>query len=247
MGFDIRYISNALPEKWSHDEKFRVGCCMIGNMFHVHAVTMLFHEMLRCVDGLTKPRDVAKLIGQTGQAPPGWTASPCFVRGNIEDPQAKDLVHEILRQGDRAGTDVRLDVGISLRFKAFPRAGLRTSYFAWRIIRGYKWRHTSHINALELQAVVNSLQWRLRKLGNYRKRVLHLVDSQVVACVVAKGTSSYRLRKGVQKLNALLLAAGVKLCVAYCHASENPADIPSRWAESKRAKKPGSKRERTSN
>ena len=135
-----------------------------------------------------------------GTAPAGWTEVPKFVKTTQPDPQCALLVHEILRQGDRAGTDIRLDVGIPFRFKAFPRAGLRTSYFGWRIVHGYKWKHTSHINALELQGVVNSLQWRLRRLANYRKRVLHLVDSQVVASVVAKGrTSSFRLRKSLQK------------------------------------------------
>ena len=64
------------------------------------------------------------------------------------------LVHEILRQGDRAGTDIRLDVGIPFRFKAHPRAGLRTSLFSWGIVHGYKWQHCSHINALELQGAV---------------------------------------------------------------------------------------------
>jgi hypothetical protein len=173
-----------------------------------------------------------------GEAREGWTAVPCFVKDAHVDPLTKDLVHEILRQGDRAGADVRLDVGIPFRFKAFPRAGLRTSYFSWGIIHWYKWQHSSHINALELQAVINSVQWRLRKFRNYQKRVLHLVDSQVVACVIAKGrASSYRLRKGIQKLNSLPVTAGIKLCIAYCHTSEKPADIPSRWSGVKKAGK----------
>ena len=247
MGFDAGYISNALPEKWSAYEKFKVGCCIIGNAFHVLSVMMLFHELLRSINGIMKPRNLGGMMKQARVAPPGWTAAPCFARDTVYDPQSQDLVHEILRQGDRAGTDIRLDVGIPFRIKAFPSAGLRTNYFSWRIIHGYKWKHTSHINSLELQAVTNSTQWRLRKLSNYRKRVLHLIDSQVVACVVAKGrTSSFRLRKGLHKLNPLLITAGLKLCAAYCHTSENPADIPSRWAEPKRAKQPGSKRGETS-
>lgn len=240
MGFDVGYISNALPEKWSPKEQFRQGCGMIGNTFHVHSVALLFHALITVINPSTPPRDVHKLLCSPGVAPHGWTKTPTFSQNQKLDPGCCELVHEILRQGDKAGTDIRLDVGIPFRFKAFPRAGLRTSYFSWKIIHGYKWQHTSHINALELQAVVSSLQWRLRKLSNYRKRVLHLVDSQVVACVIAKGrTSSYRLRKGLQKLNSLLLASGVKLCVGYCHTSENPADIPSRWSETKTRKQRG--------
>lgn len=174
------------------------------------------------------------MVSVMGEAPEGWTAVPCFVKDAHADPLTKDLVHEILRQGDRAGADVRLDVGIPFWFKAFPRARLRTSYFSWGVIHWYKWQHSSHINALELQAVINSVQWRLRKFRNYQKRVLHLVDSQVVACV---RTSSYRLRKGIQKLNSLPETAGIKLCIAYCHTSEKPADIPSRWSGVKKGGK----------
>eukprot|EP00435_Cladocopium_sp_Y103_P015762 s1497_g3.t2 len=232
MGFDVGYISNALPSKLSDSEKFRVGRGMIGNTFHVHSVGLLFHELISTLHPLTPARCIQDVVTQVGVAPKGWADTPHFVKGSVPDPKTAELVHEILRQGDRAGSDIRLDVGIPFRFKAFPRAGLRTSYFSWRIVHGYKWRHSSHINALELQAVVNSVQWRLRKLANHRKRVLHLVDSQVVACVVAKGrTSSFRLRKALQKLNCLLLASGTKLCIGYCHTSENPADIPSRWSE----------------
>ena len=232
MGFDEGYISNALPSRMSAAEKFRVGCSMIGNTFHVHAVAVLCHSLLQGHSPHMPPRNLTELVKNVGTAPIGWTEVPQFVKTSQPDPQAQLLVHEILRQGDKAGTDIRLDVGIPFRFKAFPRAGLRTSYFRWRIVHGYKWKHTSHINALELQGVVNSVQWRLRKLTNYRKRVLHLVDSQVVASVIAKGrTSSFRLRKSLQKLNSLLVTAGIQLSIGYCHTSENPADIPSRWCE----------------
>ena len=232
MGFDKGYISNCLPPKMSASEKLDLGCCMIGNTFHVHAVTMIFHSLLQSLDPRVGPRDVKAIVHHTGEAPAGWTSFPSFAAKEPPDPRAGELVHEILRQGDRAGTDIRLDVGIPFRFKAFPRAGLRTNYFKWRIIHGYRWRYPSHINALELQAVVNGVSWRLRKLSNHRKRVLHLVDSQVVASIISKGrTSSFRLKKGIQRLNTLLLCSGVKLAVGYIHTTDNPADLPSRWAD----------------
>ena len=235
MGFDEGYISNALPSKMSVSDKFKVGRGMIGNTFHVHAIAVLCHALISNIFPATPSRDLASMVRTSCVAPLGWADAPHFTKELKPDPQCAQLVHEILRQGDRAGTDIRLDVGIPFRFKAFPRAGLRTSYFSWRIVHGYKWKHSSHINALELQGVVNSLQWRLRRLANYRKRVLHLVDSQVVASVIAKGrTSSFRLRKSLQKLNCLLVTAGIKLGIGYCHTSENPADIPSRWSDRKK-------------
>lgn len=240
MGFPVGYISKCLPSKLSDDAKFNLGCCMIGNTFHVPSVMMVCHSLLHFVFPATPPRDHLALLAPPPEAPEGWTKFPSFVGSHSPDPNCSQLIHEIMRQGDRGGTDVRLDVGIPFRFKAFPRAGLRTSFFAWRVVHGYKWRHTSHINCLELQGVINSLQWRLRKLGAHRKRVLHLVDSQLVASVIAKGrTSSFRLRKGIQKLNALLVASGIRFSVGYCHTSDNPADLPSRWASKKSAKKKG--------
>lgn len=248
MGFDEQYISGILPPKMSQDMAFNLGCSMIGNTFHVPSLVMLCHSLLFVVTRDSPERDHAKLLECTNVAPAGWTKYPSFVQKMTPSPDTKELVREILRIGDRGGTDIKLDLGIPFRLKAFPRAGVRTSVFQWKIIHGYKWKHSAHINCLELQAFVNSVQWRLRSLTNHRKRVLHLVDSQVVASVVAKGrTSSFRLRKALQRLNTLVLASGLKVAVAYIHSTDNPADIPSRWADKKPKKPNGKSKEKASN
>ena len=150
----------------------------------------------------------------------------------MPDEPARQLVQEFLRQGDRGGADVKLDVGLPFRTKAWPRAGIRSRLFYWKIINGYPWKHRSHINVLELQACVHALQWRLRKLSRFRHRVLHLVDSQVVASILTKGrSSSFRLRRAQQKLSALLLAGELRLSVGYIASADNPSDIPSRWSK----------------
>ena len=232
MGFSEGYISEAIPPKLSKDAAFNLGCCMIGNTFHVPSIKLLFYELIRHVDKTTPVLTRSELLAKPTPAPAGWTKYPCFVKTQPDDPLVPELVHEVMRQGERAGSDIRLDLGVPFRVKAYPRAGLRTSLFTWRIVHGYTWQHQAHINCLELQALINSMQWRLRKLTGQRKRVLHLVDSQVVASVVAKGrTSSFRLRKGIQRLNSLLVASGIKLSVAFIHSTDNPADIPSRWAD----------------
>lgn len=232
MGFDEGYISKALSPKWSLQKQFDVGSCMIGNTFNVHVVVMLAHSLLDIFNGAPLVRDHRALIGCVGQAPAGWTCYPNFVQNSKPDASATALVKHLLRRGEKGGSDVRLDVGIPFRIKAFPRAGLRTSLFTWKIIHGYRWKNPAHINCLELQALSNSIQWRLRKCSRLRHRVLHLVDSQVCAAVVAKGrTSSFRLRRALKKLNCLLLAGGLLLSVGYVHTTDNPADIPSRWAD----------------
>ena len=234
MGFDLNYVSGALPPKLSPSQSFDLGASMIGNSFHVGVVTMACHALLQTFDSKPAPRAHAALM-LPDSAPLGWTSYPLFnqVKAPV-DPRCALMVQEMMRMGDRAGTDIRVDLGVPFRFKAFPRAGVNASVFQWKIIHGYKWKHHAHINFLELQAVINSLQWRLRKISAHRTRVLHLVDSQVVASIIAKGrTSSFRLRKALKRLNALLLCSGVTLSVAYVHTTDNPADIPSRWSSPK--------------
>lgn len=144
----------------------------------------------------------------------------------------KCFCRSFFRIADKGGSDVRLDVGVPYRIKAWPRAGLRADLFYWRIIHGYPWKHGAHINVLELQAVVNAVQWRLRSASNNSQRVLHLVDSQVVAAIIAKGrTSSVRLLPALAKLNSLCIIAGIYLSIGYVDTHDNPADVPSRWAQ----------------
>lgn len=239
MGFDPGYLSKALPPKLSVSEKFNMGACMIGNTFCVHVITMLCHSLLAAMGATLISREYKNLL-KTQEAPAGWTSYPQFDQQTKPNLQSQHFVQEILRCADKAGSDVRLDVGIPFRFKAFPRAGIKASYFRWKIVHGYKWKHSAHINCLELQAVINSIQWRLRRLKGQDRRVLHLVDSQVVASVIAKGrSSSYRLRKSLCKLNALLIAGGLSLVVSYVHTTDNPSDIPSRWCEGPFNKKGG--------
>lgn len=113
------------------------------------------------------------------------------------------LVHEFLRVGDRAGSDVKLDLGIPFGAKAWPRSGIRAHLFDRRVVLGYGWKFPAHINVLEMQAVVNGMRWRLRKLSRFQHRILHLVDNQVVASVIAQGrSSSFRRRKSINKLTS---------------------------------------------
>lgn len=238
MGFDRGYVSKALPPKLTPSQAFDVGACMLGNTFNVHVIVMLCHSLLSCFGGSTV-RDHQQLVSLVGNAPGGWTAYPKFKQKTKPDAAAVSLVSEFLRRAEKGGSDVRLDLGIPFRIKAFPRAALRTDLFWWKIIHGYRWKHPAHINCLELQAISNGLQWRLRKCSRFRKRVLHLVDSQVCAAIVAKGrTSSHRLKRALKKLNALLVASGTLLTVGYVHTTDNPSDIPSRWSDSKEKQQP---------
>ena len=237
MGFPQGYISCGLSSKLTMNEAFNLGSCMIGNSFNVYAVGFLLDELLSHVNHFHQPRQLDRILVRDETAPAGWCEKPKFLGSKPPDAASGMLVQEFLRQSDKGGCDVKLDVGIPFRTKAWPRAGIRSNLFHWRIINGYPWKFAAHINVLELQAVVHSLQWRLRKVAGFRTRVLHLVDSQVIAAVIAKGrSSSKRLRKGLNRLSALALGGGIQLAIGYVATQDNPADLPSRWGATKRVK-----------
>ena len=105
---------------------------------------------------------------------------------------------------EKGGTDVRLDADIPFRAKAWPLSGIQSHLFNWAVVHGYPWKHVARINVLELQAVVNSVKWRLRRSDNLDHRVMLLLDSQVICAVIVKGhTSSHRLQHSLKVLNAL--------------------------------------------
>ena len=231
MGFPAGYVSLALSNKLTINEAFNLGACMLGNSFNVYCITFLLDELLKQFNETHQCRQLDRILVRSEEAPPGWCETPQFSPSSKPDENSRMLIQEFLRQGDKGGTDVKLDVGIPFRIKAWPRAGIRSRLFHWKIVNGYAWKHRSHINVLELQAVVHSMQWRLRKLDGFRNRVLHLVDNQVVASVITKGrSSSFRLKRSLQKLSALVLAGELRLAIGYVATDDNPSDIPSRWA-----------------
>ena len=116
--------------------------------------------------------------------------------------------------------------------KAWPRSGLRSRLFNWSIVHGYSWQQKAHINGLELQAVLNGLRWRLRKACRSGHRILHLVDSQVVAAILAKGrTSSFKLQVGVSKYSALVVASGTVVAVGYIDTRDKDKAKPRKKPE----------------
>ena len=243
MGFDKGYVEGTLPHKMTPTAKFELGSQMIGNTQCVHVLVMLCHSLIATF-GASSRRDHYSLIRQISRAPPSWLLYPRFVEGAKNTVAAQQLVKHFCRQAEKGGTDVRLDVGVPFRARAWPRAGINSSLFHWSVVHGYVWKHEAHINVLELQAVINGLKWRLRKAGNGRCRILHLIDNQVVCAIIAKGrSSSVRLKRGLKKLNSLVLASGVVLAVGYVSTDSNPSDIPSRWgARSRLVKKKKGKR-----
>lgn len=229
MGFDKGYVSASFPPKTTPQQADLTGGQMLGNTFCVYPVMMLLHTLLS-QHGAPSYRDWKQLVSIRGESPAGWTSFPKFSPMVQDCDQVSQLVAHVLRHADRSGTDVRLDLQVPFRTKAWPRSGFEASLFQWAIVHGYPWTGEAHINALELQAVLNAIKWRLRKAGRGKHRILHLVDSQVVAAILAKGrSSSFRLQVALSKYAALVVASGLVVAVGYVDTRDNPSDIPSRW------------------
>ena len=97
----------------------------------------------------------------------------------------------------------------------------------WKTVSVWTFRVSSHINLLELSAVVR-LAERLVKQGK-SLRVTILVDSNVVCCAASKGRSSSRaLAKLLSRLGALCIIGGLYLVFGFIPTRWNPADDPTR-------------------
>ena len=161
----------------------------------------------------------------TAQRPPSNRQQPPSNR------QVTAKKRQFIRVAEKGGSDVRADLGVPFRPKLWPRAGVRAALWGWRIVHGYPWLKTGqHINQLELRAVLNASRWRARSSKLLRTRYVHLVDSQVVAGVLARGrSSSRRLQLLSRRIGAVHLAAFLFPCYGYVDTDDNPADVPSRW------------------
>ena len=230
MGFPEGYVSAAFGDKLSGRDLFVEGCCMLGRAFHVPTIALLVFPLLQ-QNSATKLKWNPNDLHWPGTAPAGWVSEPHFVKTAPNCADSQHLILQYLKRADRSGTDVRVDLGIPFRSKAWPRSGLQSRYWQWSVVTGYRWKNPdTHINHLELAAALNCFRWRVRKLQGIKVRCLHLLDSQVCCSILSKGrTSSRKLQFTLRKLNALLLASGIVPAFGFVHSADNPADLPSRW------------------
>ena len=99
----------------------------------------------------------------------------------------------------------------------------------WRCTQTYAWRAKQHINVLELVAFFNYLRSIPRGAENHCLRILHVLDSRVVSCVVPKGrSSSTKLNRTLRRIGTLLLAADVYVLPLWTISSWNFSDHGSR-------------------
>eukprot|EP00971_Amphidinium_carterae_P347244 6489141-Amphidinium_carterae.2 len=171
------------------------------------------------------------VLSRTLKCSRAWTENLEFTKGEGDTQKSRALVTEYLRLAEKNGPDVRLDVGLPFKPRAWPQAVTSTPSrtWHWKFIHGYPltlYLCERHINYLEMRAVFNEIRWRCRGGKQDSSRFLQPVCS---SSILTKGrTSSRVLQCLLKRLTALVLAHEPSPTYGYISTAENPADIPSR-------------------
>ena len=204
----------------------RARCSLLGNTFHAGVVAYLSSFQLAEWGLMSSPLSV------------DYVADPGNFVQVTADPDALGLElvrYYLARQGHRGGAVEWLGerCGASV---VIPK-GVDPREWRWRETISTQWQLAGeHINVLECRAVVLALRQRFRDPAALGSRFLHLVDSRVCLGMIAKGrTSSWKLRRVLGKVNALLVASQCGMTLGFCRTHLNPSDRPSRRAGRKRS------------
>ena len=134
----------------------------------------------------------------------------------------------VTRNVDARGTDVTLLTG-----ELTEPVRQTTPYLAparlWRCYHAYGWSTSQHINVLEFTAFLNYLRSRSTSTSVLSKRWVHVFDSRVCSCVIAKGrSSSVILNRSLRRTMAYLLAMDVYVQPVWTISAWNFCDAGSR-------------------
>ena len=237
MGFPLGYTSLCLPknlQKGSHYEDVRHS--LIGNSWHVPVVSWLMMQLFGPLC-LTPQKTLGNLLeairpGSERQLQGFLKRLPLReTKGAVAPVDEVVLAKKLTNFVSVKGEDLMLQAESenSVKFHRL-RASVPSKLWRWKVVCGWPWKHPGyHINVLEMQAVLTSLQWRIGRKRHQRCKFVHLTDSLVTLHALSRGRSSSRkLRAVLSKINSLLLASGVHPVWGYVSTKQNPADRPSR-------------------
>ena len=240
LGYGFKHTSLCLSasaikanKTWYED----LRCSLLGDSFSVYSFVIFAYVLsYRYVTRM----NYLHLASRMGLAP-GFMAPARFVsplcRGlsygsSMEFRNhfaVRHLNELLLRNTDHTRSDVRIVSGETLGKKIFPRQSVSAQWWVWEPVFKTRWKHKSHINLLELEAILLGVKYQLMRLGLSSHRIFHISDSYVCISIISKGRSSSRLlQRRLKYLAALLLAANAQLVLAHVESTENPTDEASR-------------------
>ena len=135
----------------------------------------------------------------------------------------------LLRKTNHTGSDVRVVTGEFTNPKIFPRQAVSARWWTWKDEFSRQWKNKSHINVLELEAILLGIKHQVCRYKSVDKRIFQLSDSYICISVVSKGRSgSLQLNRVLRRVAAWLLGFGLHLIIAHVESTENPSDKGSR-------------------
>ena len=135
----------------------------------------------------------------------------------------------MLRRTNHTGSDVRVLSGDLYNPKSFPRQSVEASWWLWDDKFAKRWKHKSHINVLELEAILLGLKHQIMNYQAQDQRIFQVSDSYVSISVVSKGrSSSFMLSRVLKLISSHLLAFGLQMILGHIESTDNPTDKGSR-------------------
>ena len=208
---------------------------LLGDSFSILSFGWVVSQMCRQWSAPMSPGQVVRRLGLA----PGAGLHPSFpvpmerrlaYGFDGEAPLKEDsLVAQLSRHVNHTGSDVSLALGVPFSTKGQAHASAQADWWDWKILFKTRWKLRSHINALEMKMILQTVQWRSRFSSAINTRWVHLADSMVSNYILSKGrTSSVLLQPIVRVLNAHLLALNAVQLHAHVESAENPTDAASR-------------------
>ena len=241
LGFGWKHVaypwsaSKAKDDPQGHIDK---QMSLLGDSFSILSFGWLVSQMCKAWVSPLSPSQVVRRLGlspgaglrSSMEAP--MKRSLCY--GFHERAPLKDvsLVAQLSRHVNHTGSDVSLALGVPFSAKGQAHASAQADWWGWKVLFRTKWKLKSHINALEMKMILQSVQWRSRFSSSINSRWVHLADSMVSNYILSKGrTSSVLLQPIVRVHNAYLLALNAVQLHAHVESAENPTDAASREEE----------------
>ena len=146
----------------------------------------------------------------------------------LESGRETEHLKRLVQFADANGSDVRLDIQVILEGSR-QMAPYPAFIWAWRPCQSYPWNQAQHINILEFIAFLNYFRSISTSLAAHSRRMVHILDSRVCSCVLAKGRSSSKvLNRSLRRFAALALAMDVYVVPLWTISGWNLCDAGSR-------------------
>lgn len=204
MGFPCDFTAPCVNKNLQQGEQYLdIRHSLIGNTWHVPSITWLLKELFSPL-GMTPICTLNQVIEictpGTSQSLATYLRRPPLKQQRVplqpgsEVQLTKRLVNFISIKGE----DLLLQAKTENQVKFHRlRTSIPSRLWRWRVICGWPWQYQGfHINALELQAVLTTLQWRLCRKHDMHCRFVHLTDSLVTLHTLSRGRSSSRPQTG---------------------------------------------------